>query len=63
MVLIQRAGVESVLPEVAAAAVQTIDVLGVELIRPLEGVGQRGLLLGCDHQMDMVCHQAITLHA
>jgi len=61
--IIQRAGVETVLPEVAAAAVQAVDVLSVQLVRPLEGVGQGAFLLWGDHEMDMIGHEAIALDA
>jgi len=46
-----------------APGVQAVDILGVKLIRPLEGVGQRGFPLRRDHEMDVIRHKAIALYA
>lgn len=59
---IEGAGIEAVLPEMAMATVHAIDVLCVELVRAFEGLGQGGLLLRFDDQMNVVGHQAIALY-
>lgn len=59
MPLIQRAGKESVLPEMAAAAVQPVDVLAIEPVSAADDSGQRMGLAGNDHEVDVIGHQAV----
>ena len=57
--LVQRTRVEAVLPQVAAAPVKAVDVLGVQPMGPAHGLGQRlGRLRRC-HEMNVISHQAI----
>jgi len=51
---------EPSLPKVAAAAMETIDVLCIAKVCPADGLGQRILGVGYRHDMDMVAHQAIA---
>jgi len=44
--LIQSAGIEPPLPQVAAAAVEAIDVLALAKVRPANGFGQRVFRVG-----------------
>jgi hypothetical protein len=53
---------ESVLPQVAASPVESIDVLGIELIRTLERFGQRVRAHRRYNEMNMIGHQTIAVH-
>ena len=55
---VQSTGVEAVLPQVPAAGMKAVDVLGVAEVRPPESLGQRLVQAGQDHQVDVVAHQA-----
>ncbi len=46
----------------AAAPVEPIDVLGVELIRAFKGIGERSFMPWCHNKMDMIGHQTVTVH-
>lgn len=63
MDLIQRARKESILPQVAATAVEPVDVLGVELVRAFQDVGQGGFAVRHDDEMDVIGHQAVTFYS
>ena len=60
VVAAERAGVEAVLPEMAAAAVEAIESLGVEAVGFAEGEGERALVLRHGDQVDVVRHQAVA---
>ena len=60
MLLIHGTGVESVLPEMSATAVETVDVLSVKEVRPPDGQGKGILARGGGNEMDVVSHQAIA---
>jgi len=62
MHLVQRTGEEAILPEVAAAPVETIDVLRIQLIGAFQSVGQRVRAGRCNDKMDVIGHQAVALH-
>ena len=59
--LVQRAGEEAVLPEMAAPAVKAIDVASVVQVRSPHSLGQRLRLPGRGDQMHVVGHQAIAV--
>jgi len=59
MHLVHRAGVEPILPQVAAATVKAVDVLRVEIMRATHGLRQRILGVREGNQMDVVGHQAV----
>jgi hypothetical protein len=42
--------------------VESIDVLGVKLIRTFQGFGQRGFMARRQDKMDMIGHQTVTVH-
>ena len=60
VVAAERAGVEAVLPEMAAAAVEAVEALGVEAVGFAEGEGERALVLRHGDQVDVVRHQAVA---
>jgi hypothetical protein len=62
MHLIQGTRKEPVLPQVAAASVETIDVLSVKLIGAFQGIGERGLALRRDDKMDVIGHQTVAIN-
>ena len=41
---------------------EPVDVLGVELIRAFQGVGQRGFVVRRDDEMDVIGHQAVPFY-
>jgi hypothetical protein len=43
----------------AAAPVEAVDILRVAKVGPADGLGQRLLLVGNRHQMNVVGHQAV----
>jgi hypothetical protein len=62
MDLVQRTGEEAVLPEMAAAPVETIDVLRVQLIRAFQSAGQRVRVGRRNDKVDVIGHQTIALY-
>src|SRR4030067_1161144 len=60
MFLVGGARVEAVLPEVAAAAVEAVEILGVEPMASAHGLGQGILAAGHGEEVDMVAHQAVA---
>jgi hypothetical protein len=58
--LVQSAGIEPPLPQVAAAVVEAIDVLGVAKVRPADGLGQRIFSVGDRNEMNVIAHQAMA---
>jgi hypothetical protein len=62
MYFVQRARKEAILPKVSASPVESIDVLGVELIRAFQGFGQRGFLAGRHDKMDVIGHQTVAVN-
>ena len=51
-----------VLPQMPATAVQPVEVLRVQKVRPPHGPGQGFLRMGRGHQADVVGHQAVGMH-
>ncbi len=51
-------GKEAILPKMAAAAVEAVDVLGVAKVGAAEGFGQRLRRRGAGDEVDVVGHQA-----
>ena len=45
-----------------AASVESIDVLGVELIRAFQGFGKQGFMAGRHDEMDVIRHQTVAVH-
>ena len=41
---------------------EPVDVLGVELIRAFHDVGQRGVVVRGDDEMDVIGHQAVAFY-
>ena len=60
MALIESAGVETVLPEMAAAFVAAVGVLGVKEVGSAQSASQRIGRAGDGDEVNMVAHQAIT---
>ena len=60
MRLVQRARIESPLPEMSAALVKPVDVLRVAEVRSAYGLGQRILGLWYRYNMDVIAHEAIA---
>jgi len=62
MHILERAGEKSILPQVAAPPVHLVDVLRVAEMRSADGLGQRGFVLRCADDMDVVGHQAVGVN-
>ena len=60
MMIVQGAREKSVLPEMPAASVETVDVLRVDQVRAADGAGERILVGGRGDQVDVVRHEAIA---
>jgi len=60
MPIVQRAGVEAVLPEVAAPIVHSVDVLRVSQMGSADCFRQRLGFAGCADDVDVVGHQAVA---
>ena len=58
--IVQRTGIESVLPEVSRAAVHAVYVLRIDQVRSPDGFGERIFAPGPDDDMDVVGHKAIA---
>lgn len=58
MAAAQRAGIEAVLPQVAAAAVQVIDILRIKKMGSADGLGQRLRIGRSGNEVDVIGHQA-----
>jgi len=63
MIPSQRARNETVLPQVAAAAAETVVSLGVSRVRSLHRSRQCFFPLGQRHQVDMIRHQTVAENA
>ena len=56
----ERAGVEAVLPEVSAAAVEPVETHGVVPVGLSEGFGEGVRVVRDGDHVDMICHQAVA---
>ena len=58
MVSAQRAGEKPILPEMAGAVMQPVDVLGIAKMHPSDGPRQSVGTVRCDNEVNVVGHQA-----
>ena len=58
--VVQGAGVKAILPEVAAALMQAVDILGVDEVRAADRLGQCLIVMRRQNQVDMIGHQAVA---
>jgi hypothetical protein len=63
MPLVERARVETVLPEMADAVAARVEVQRVSAVRATQGNPERLRLVGNRHQVDVVLHQAVSQNA
>ena len=60
MRIVHGIGVKAILPQMAAAAVEAVDVLGVEPMGSADRLGQGFGVLGDGDQVDVVVHEAVA---
>jgi hypothetical protein len=60
MVLVESGGIVAALPQVSAATVEAVDVLGEFPVSPADRGGERPFALRCENQVDVVGHQTVA---
>jgi hypothetical protein len=62
MLVVHRTGIETVLPQMPAPAVHTVNVLGIKKMGPTNSLSKSHVISGDGDDMNMIGHQAIAQH-